>query len=323
MGRLLYANGARGPAVEMIQRKLVSVRVDGDYGAQTAAAIAGFQEGNGLPQTGSVDEETWASLTQSTIPSLFERCLAVTAAFEGHGYSLAKGNFDGGGITWGIIGFTLASGSLSRVIRAIDAADPDAIDRSFDTMAKEIRRKIGFPYPEQMAWARAISPGGELVAAWRNALGRLGREPVARRIQNQHARQAYFEPAWKTAEELGFADELGVALCFDIQVQNGGPKGHVRQQVAVSPMTGVERRELIARLASASALPQWQDDVLERKLTLAIGSGQVHGRLYELAHWGLGEYDAEYQTGSLDYSRKTGPGTPCGKVLVPVEPKWR
>ncbi len=45
---------------------------------------------------------------------------------------------------------------------------------------------------------------------------------VARQLER--ARKQYPRPALETAGRLGFVTELGVALCFDIHVQNGGVK---------------------------------------------------------------------------------------------------
>lgn len=40
------------------------------------------------------------------IPAALDRSLQVTAAFEGHGFGMLQGNWDGAWLTWGIIGFT-------------------------------------------------------------------------------------------------------------------------------------------------------------------------------------------------------------------------
>jgi hypothetical protein len=66
----LLAVGSRGPAVEHLQtglRKIFPwyaghVTLDGEYGPETAAAIAEFQRRVQLPPTGSVDEQTRQAL---------------------------------------------------------------------------------------------------------------------------------------------------------------------------------------------------------------------------------------------------------------------
>ena len=59
---------------------------------------------------GCADPFTWERATGQQWPSLFERCLQVTARLEGHGYQMVAGDFDGAGLIWGVIGFTLKHG---------------------------------------------------------------------------------------------------------------------------------------------------------------------------------------------------------------------
>ena len=66
-----------------------------------------------------MDVSTWTKLLWTQVPTTQERSLQLTAAFEGHGFTLAEGNWDDAGITWGIIGFTLLHGELSKIILRI------------------------------------------------------------------------------------------------------------------------------------------------------------------------------------------------------------
>ena len=67
--------------------------IDGIYGNKTEQALLTFQQQNSLPVTGKIDDKTWKSLTSSDVPNLNERCLQVTADFEGTGFSKIVGNF--------------------------------------------------------------------------------------------------------------------------------------------------------------------------------------------------------------------------------------
>ncbi len=105
MARVLFAKGVRGEIVRRLQRRLLERGfdpngVDGDYGEGTEKATAAFQRRTGLPQTGEVDPTTWKSLVGGPVPSVRDRALQLTAAFEGHDFTLAQGNYDGAGVTW-------------------------------------------------------------------------------------------------------------------------------------------------------------------------------------------------------------------------------
>src|SRR5262245_66132509 len=112
MPRIIVGPGAHGKLTTSIQKALMDAQfdpkgIDGGYGGNTATAVKAFQSAHGLPATGAVDDVTWQTLVKQPIPATDVRSLDLTAAFEGHGYSLAVGNFDGAWLTWGIVGFTL------------------------------------------------------------------------------------------------------------------------------------------------------------------------------------------------------------------------
>src|SRR4051812_49349380 len=103
LGRIIVVgSGAHGEIAHRVQRALVdaqlmdAVEVDSWYGSGTAAAVRRFQNANALTASGNVDDFTWKKLLPTApLPMLAERCLALTAAFEGHDYTLAVGDFDG------------------------------------------------------------------------------------------------------------------------------------------------------------------------------------------------------------------------------------
>src|SRR3954469_3681637 len=103
--RVVLAQGARGELVRQVQAKLQAAGVyrsdlDGDYGEQTGKAVSAFRRKQGLPAGKIVDSLTWPALTGRPMPSVRDRALAVTAAFESHGFGLVAGNYDGAGLTW-------------------------------------------------------------------------------------------------------------------------------------------------------------------------------------------------------------------------------
>ncbi|MGH7948930.1 MAG: peptidoglycan-binding domain-containing protein, partial [Candidatus Binataceae bacterium] len=136
MPRILYGRGAHGETVKAIQGALAAAGfdphgIDGGFGSKTAAAVRAFQNARHLPATGTVDDITWQRLMHTPIPDTFVRCLDLTAAFEGHGYSLAHGNWDGAWLTWGVIGFTMKHGDVQKIILGIFDSDPQLVSRAF------------------------------------------------------------------------------------------------------------------------------------------------------------------------------------------------
>lgn len=153
MGEVVIAQGARGGLVLRLQRALgsPSVTPDGVYGLETATAVGHAQAENGLPTTGEADPITWTAVTGDPAPPLLDRALQVTAAFEGHGFGLAQGNFDGAGITWGIIGFTLQHGELGRIIQEAQHQDPALVQNAFGSDTDELLHLLALPLPDELA----------------------------------------------------------------------------------------------------------------------------------------------------------------------------
>lgn len=267
---------------------------DGDYGGKTQAAVQALQTARGLPATGGVDAATWQELTADPLPSLFERCLQVTAAFEAHGFGMAKGNFDGAGITWGVIGFALSSREIQSILATVEQQAPGTLARVMGPLAAQWQAITAQPLAQQIAWADAMSsaPGKQgLPAEWLQAFARLGDEGSIKRIQLQRAYERYFVPCAAAAAQLRLRSELGVLLAFDVHVQNGSFKPGAIAQAAALPAATPEavRREKLAEWVAQSARSQYQADVRSRKMTIARGQGSVHGAAYTLSAWGLGE----------------------------------
>lgn len=307
MSRTWFSKGLSGVIATGIQANLLKQGffagdhdkfIDGSFGQNTATALVQLQADRGLPQTGAVDDDTWKQLTVEPVPTLFERCLGLTASFEGNGYTLIEGNFDGAGLTWGIIGFTLSNGEIQGLLAEIEQASPGTLVRVMgDTLAQAWATQTARPIADQIAWADSISTGASktgLPPDWVQAFARLGTEPLVQRIQMQHAYDKYFVPCVATAKKVQLTTELGIALCFDMHVQNGTARVQaVQDLVAAGPAaTEAQQRIALAQAVASHVGTTYRADVLARKMTCATGSGVAHGRPYTLAPWGLGEFSA-------------------------------
>jgi len=302
MSRTLYGRGARAETVKAIQRALLTAGFDplgsdGGYGKNTAAAVLAFQKARHLPETGIVDETTWQSLMKIPIPDTFVRCLDLTAAFEGHGYSLAQGNWDDAWLTWGIIGFTMKHGEVQKIVLGIFDRQPDLVARAFGEQTNELIDLMRASPRRQEEWAGSVSVGSRLAEPWRTGFDAFGRLPEVQELQRREAHEAYFAPACRTAREQTLRSELGLALCFDAHVQNGGIKdrarGEIRQKLnAGPPVTERDRRVAIADAVADASSERFREDVRSRKLTIANGSGDAHGAHFVLENWGLSESTA-------------------------------
>jgi putative peptidoglycan binding protein len=302
MARVLFAQGVRGEIVRRIQRHLTArgfdpKGLDGGYGDNTRKAVRAFQRENGLQPTGAVSVPTWRKLMGGPIPPVRDRVLQLIAAFEGHDFTLAQGNFDGAGITWGIIGFTLKHGELGRIVLRIEDRHSALVKQAFGADTDQLLGILRGPKTRQMAFANAISLGPNkvrLAEPWRSGFRRFGELPAVQALQLELADRDYFRPSKQSARSLQLKTELGLALAFDIQVQNGGVSNAARKQIknqlAQHPIEREqERRVIVADAVAKASLPQFREDVRSRKLAIATGAGTVHGELFVLRNWGLAD----------------------------------
>ena len=296
VSRKVFARGVRGAIIRSVQQELNAAGcytgiVDGFYGGGTERAVSSFQLDARLPDTGGIDSATWTALMRRPIPSIFERALQLTAAFEGHGFGMVQGNWDGAWLTWGILGFTLRYGEIQKLLLTIDAAYPKSLRLAFGSSTPKLLKVLRSEPAAQEAWANSISDGARVREPWRTGFQRLGFQPGVQLLQIQRARATYFESALKTAGRFELVSEQGIALCFDIHVQNGGinkvAAAAIRRQRFA---TETARRIAIANAVADAARPAFRADVRARKLAIATGIGSVHGESFVTDRWGIGEY---------------------------------
>lgn len=235
MARVLFEKSrsgyrtVRGQLVKRVQSNLKEAGIspgdiDGIFGKDTKTALLDWQKEKGVALTGLVDVETWQSLVSEHIPTIFDRALQLTADFEGHSFEKAVGNFDDAWLTWGIIGFTLKHEEIQKIIKEINQTHPAILENSFGELTNELLDVIDGSSKEQMNWANRISIGRRryrILGEWEDAFEKLGSFPEVQAIQVQRA-QRYWDIAKEDASRFSLRTEAGIALCFDIAVQNGG-----------------------------------------------------------------------------------------------------
>jgi hypothetical protein len=304
MARILFDRSpgqfrtVRGEIIRKLQERLgfTGAKQDGVYGGDTQTALREWQSAHHVAATGSVDVDTWTGVMQEPIPAIFDRSLQITAAFEGHGFTKLEGNFDGAGLTWGIIGFTWSNNQLQEILRTIRAEAPAVYTESFGPLAAQLEEVLAQNQAAQMAFANEITSPPDsagVLSEWKEAFARLGASPEVQSIQMRAVK-----PAWDTAgqyfQRYGLSSELSMALCFDIAVQIGvkpAADNVIRAAMNAHPLEN-ELREIIANAVAETAKPRYVEDVRERKLTIARGHGDVHDDAYRLDLWGLGQYPA-------------------------------
>lgn len=288
-----------GPVVVALQMALAkagqAVEPDGDFGSITTGALRRWQSAHGFPETDAIDAKQWKALTGQPAPTLFDICLNVVADFEGTRFDRVVGNFDGAGVTFGLIGFTLVNGEIRKLLSAIETARPGVVANAFGALHPELMSVLSAPKSSQLSWADGISLGPqkvEVAKPWREAFLRIGSLPEARRAQIERANAVY----WKLVKEhiQSFMpnkplSDQDAGFWFDVAVQNAlaDSERTALRSIGSGNDTGEKLRSAFAKVISDGSAPKWRKDVLARKMTYAEGRGVVHGSEYRLSDWGL------------------------------------
>ncbi len=226
-----------------------------------------------------------------------EKCFLLTGAFEGGGYDTLSGNFDGMGISFGFLQWNLGQGTLQSLLLSMYEAGPKTFQRcctqpvaQFGGATKDLTQDLlavcRMPKAEGVAWAAARCSGrySALLPHWRAVFKALAAEPGFQRIQRNHA-NPYVNTAKGCMIQYGFESERALALFFDVSVQQGSVDGDSRQAY-LATLTEDQSEETrlynMAKCVGQQANPEWIQDVTQRKMTIALGRGTVHGTAYNL-----------------------------------------
>jgi len=320
------------------QSNFYTQRIDGEFGPATEGAVKKFQETRGGAADGRCRALDWEDITGLDRPSLFDRCVHLTAAFEGTGFQGAVGNFDGAYLTFGLIGLTLKS-DLPAFLIKVEKEYPGTLARAFGANEGTLRRILTASPSDKEAWANSISSGANrygLRSDWKEGFGRLGSFPEVQKLQLENARDRYWAICAQDAKRWLAGDALDVAIFYDTAVQMGGLGGRPLAAMKMDALRqdepalkGKERRLRWAEIIADAANPRWRQDVLSRRRAIAEGIGKVHGAVYRMADWGLAADEIDLNEPSsahitfMPASFQTVPGADASVAAAAAPPSDR
>ena len=220
--------------------------------------------------------------------------LAITMAFEGRGYGQVTGDFDSQGWSLGALQWPLGQGTAQQLLLRVHAIDPVGFDAAFGPQkADELLDVCHENRAAAVTWAsaRCVGLSRRVVAReWATPLERILSCPAG--VQAQRELMApYLTDARNDARFYGLETVRGLALCFDVAVQNGqgkaGKNGKPDVARAFADRGGHAldyRRKLraLAEAVAATCNPRWRDDVLGRKLLIVAGKGEFRAVRWDL-----------------------------------------
>lgn len=278
--------GCRGYLIGVLQRAL-GIKDDEIFGAQTFASIKNMQKRFMMEETGQADEKLYRAL-KLRWPDEFDRCLQVTASFEGTGFGgVNNTDIDGAGVTLGLAGFTTKHGEVQSLITEYISKKPTAINVLPYGMQQSLWELVRVK-SARAAWDNWFyGENGRVRTAVKGAVETWGKDADFQQLQLDRILRNFWVPAVKSGITLGLRSPQGFGLMLDIQVQNGGWRTDHQRKYLQESQTGTEGSKLraIAKVVADSANPRWREDVLKRKMVFATGAGKVHGTFYDLSNY--------------------------------------
>lgn len=314
----IFRLGSSGDEVARIQRRLKDLRlytgsIDGRFGGGTQAAVKAFQRQEDLDVDGVVGPDTFRRLFDEEAPPapsiasepLEQRCLALTGTFETSTvapgcFSCVTGDFDGQGMSFGALQWNFGQLSLQPILQEMLRDHRDVMESIFHENLPRLEQAAQGDKAAGLAFARSIQDPvrRRVLEPWLGMFQAMGRTRECQRIQVERVEDTHGK-AKDLAKAYGLGTQRGVALMFDILVQNGSISRDVGRQIradiAALPAglsaddLEVRKMQIVANRRAEAAKPRFVEDVRNRKLCIANGQGTVHGIRFVLQEqFGIG-----------------------------------
>lgn len=250
-----------------------------------AVAIGNENEQKSIEQ----DKEKKDKSDKSTLiqrDDAIQKAINISASFEGNGYTNITGNFDGQGLSLGIIQWNIGQGSLQPLLNSFVNKHNNQAKEIFGDNYATLVKALQGSKQDQMKWAKSINDNRNRIKPdWKAQLIAMCNTKEFQEIQNK-AMVKTINKAYSIASDFNLKSERGLALAFDIAVQNGGFTKErtklIQQKIKKGNLSEQEALKVIAQAAVDKSRDEYQNDVKSRKFTIVNGTGTVHGKHYNL-----------------------------------------
>jgi hypothetical protein len=263
------------------------------------------------------DRVRWAPGLSPQAARSLAIAMSASGSYEGvGGWQTLSNNFDGMGLSAGLLNQNLGSGSLQPLLARLLRKSPGVIEahlsavraKSLEAMVEQWIAARGFQVqgiedstssrldaetaltvetvsPERVSVAWAVKNLYQLskafVPEWRDELQALLADP-AYVSEQVAAAEASHQKALGYVRRLGLNDLRAYLVMFDVVIQDGGitEAEFARwDTIAAKLKTEVEQLKAMVDIRIARVLGTFASDVRSRKYALIDGSGFVHGEL--------------------------------------------
>ena len=218
----------------------------------------------------------------------------ITAKFETNyqndikeAYSCVTGNFDGQGISFGIIQYNFGQETLQPILNEMIENEPEVMSQIFGTDYETLKNKLSSSKSDLIAWGDSISTSGKssLISPWKEYFEELGQNSLCQSIQKKN-----LETYWRRAidpicKNYNLKTCRGYVMAFDIAVKDWALGDTAYNQIQSQITESTTERDilnLMAQYGSASSRARHE--------AIARGTGTVNEEPINLdADYGLND----------------------------------
>jgi hypothetical protein len=227
------------------------------------------------------------------------KALKITTIFETSkplNFGGLAGNFDGCGISFGLLQWNIKSGSLQPLLKDFIRLSPAGFDKIFGDDSKSFKEVIMNKSPkEQLQFAISINDSkNRIIEPWKTYFRQFGDDSQMQAIQIKHTRTR-MNIAAKYVTKFGFKSERALALMFDIVTQHGpkwlkvknresliNSKFLEKEKTEGKSLSEISKMAIVAEILTATSKSAFVQNALKRKLILINGRGNLGKRKFDL-----------------------------------------
>lgn len=293
-------------------------------------------------------ESEFASLSPSEL-----KAVRITSTFETGrpgGFGGLSGNFDKQGLSFGLMNWTIGTGSLIPLLKKFITEHTERYRQIFGSDAARFQAMVFATRFDPKEKANVIDTAAQLefvrgkmndaaqkniIEPWKTYFNGLENDPSFRAIEVATARGSLVRArGW--FDRFGWKTERGFVFMFDLVSSHGGawldaPKFKGYRQKLLAERTAAKKTELgrdpneletmaiIANLIADLSLEEWRAQVRIRKMWFVNGAGTVHGSYYDLAkHFGVTDRPADFGVGITSGTTAAAPSISTAASTKPT-----
>jgi hypothetical protein len=216
-----------------------------------------------IPQ--KISQTSNSGSEQSKMMNIYLKALDVVSFFEtsGQGFSGVTGNFDGQGVSWGILQWNFGQNTLQPLLTQIIQKNPEKTKSIWGPLFPTLQTLSQATVAKALSICQSeVLSGIELRTEWKNGFEKLGKEKFAMDAQMSFTKK-YLHTTFKEMYHLKFRSVRSFLTLFQNNVQNGFTYEHdTSDEVGVNYRNWLKSNEQVPEIEKLRQLMKYLVEVV-------------------------------------------------------------